>query len=170
MSATPANLPAESPPLLGEPQVTRWARSPHCSARRGARIRWVVLHADVSPRESSTVDWLTHPASQVSYHALVHRDGTLTRFVPDELAAWACGVSQWQGVVGLNRHTLSLAFANRHDSVERLTAAQLGRAQALVAHWRGLHRVEDVLTHAQISPGRKTDPGRIPNFRLADFR
>lgn len=165
MSATPAKTPTS----LGEPQVTRWARSPHCSPRRGARIRWVVLHADVSPRESSTVDWLTNPASQVSYHALVHRDGALTRFVPDQLAAWACGASQWQGVVGLNRHTLSVAFANRHDGVERLTAAQLGRAQALVAHWRELYGIEDVLTHVQISPGRKSDPERIPNFHIGAF-
>jgi N-acetyl-anhydromuramyl-L-alanine amidase AmpD len=89
--------------------------------------------------------------------------------VPDELAAWACGASQWQDVVGLNRHTLSLAFANRHDGVERLTAAQLERARALLAHWRGLYGIEDILSHAQISPGRKTDPERIPNFYLGAF-
>lgn len=149
--------------------LTRWVATPHQSSRRGAAIRWVVLHADVSPREASTVAWITNPASQVSYHALVHRDGTVTRFVEDHLAAWACGKSQWGGVVGLNRHSLSLAFANRHDLKEPISGAQRDTARRLIAAWQAAHPIEAVLTHAMISPNRKTDPERIPNFSIKQF-
>lgn len=149
--------------------LARWVATPHQSSRRGAAIRWVVLHADVSPREASTVAWIANPASQVSYHALIHRDGTVTRFVEDRLAAWACGKSQWGGVVGLNRHSLSLAFANRHDSKEPLSKAQRDTARRVIAVWRAAHPIEAVLTHAMISPGRKTDPQRIPDFSISQF-
>lgn len=144
--------------------------SPHHSSRKGAAIVAVVLHADVSPRESSTIGWIQHPDSGVSYHILVHRDGTTTRFVPDDRAAWACGKSKWGGLVGLNRHSLSLAFANCHDGTEPLTPKQIGSAALWCDYWREVWGVHTVITHANISPGRKSDPVRIPNFRLEDYR
>lgn len=148
----------------------RWTPSPHHGSRHGAPIRWIVLHADVSPKESATENWICSPDSKVSYHILVHRDGSLTRFVTDDQAAWACGVSAWGGIVGLNRHSLSLAFASRHDGKERLTYAQIDAAMGQVEEWRSRYpTVQAVLTHAMISPGRKSDPDRIPNFNLADY-
>jgi N-acetylmuramoyl-L-alanine amidase len=106
----------------------------------------------------------------VSYHLLVHRDGSTTRFVPDDRAAWACGKSAYAGITGLNRHTLSLAFSNRHDGIEPLTPAQITTAALWCDHWRTIYALDLVLTHADISPGRKSDPERIPNFRLEDYR
>jgi N-acetylmuramoyl-L-alanine amidase len=147
-----------------------WARSPNQSARRGEAVRWIVLHADVSPKETATIGWLTNAESRVSYHALVHRDGSITRFVQDQHAAWACGASQWEGVRHLNRCTLSAAFANRHDGVERLMAAQIDAMRWLVQHWRAQHPgIAGILTHAQVSPARKSDPERVPNFWRADY-
>lgn len=149
---------------------TQTKASPHHSSRGVAVPRYIVLHADVSPREASTISWLQHPDSQVSYHILVHRDGTTTRFVPDARSAWACGKSEWGGLVGLNRHSLSLAFANRHDGKEPLTAAQIATAAAWCDHWRTVYPITDVLTHADISPSRKSDPHHIPNFDREDYR
>lgn len=146
-----------------------YRRSPHYGSRRGAAVRWVVLHADVSPRESATLDWLCDPRSQVSYHVLIHRNGDLTRLVADDRAAWACGVSRWKGVEYLNRHSLSLAFSNRHNGEEEITAAQRATALWQLSVWRQSYPIEEILTHAMISPGRKTDPDRIPNFRLEDY-
>jgi N-acetylmuramoyl-L-alanine amidase len=144
--------------------------SPNHSSRRSAKIRWIVLHADASPSERATLDWICSPQSEVSYHLLVHRDGTVTRCVPDDRAAWACGKSEWQGVQGLNRHSLSIAFANRHDGKERLTDAQIDTMMQLVAACRVMHpTVEDVLTHAMIAPGRKSDPDNTPNFFRHDY-
>lgn len=148
-----------------------WRLSPHRSLRGATPIRWIVLHADVAPRESATISWLLNPASRVSYHGLVHRDGSVTRFVPDHEAAWACGESRWAGLHYLNRHSLSLAFSNRHDWKEPITAAQKTTAQRLIAAWRHAHpTIEDVLTHAMIAPGRKTDPDQAPGFLLSDYR
>jgi N-acetylmuramoyl-L-alanine amidase len=150
--------------------MTQQRPSPNHSSRRGAKIRWIVLHADASPSERATLDWICSPRSAVSYHLFVHRDGTVTRCVPDDRAAWACGVSAWDGVQGLNRHSISIAFANRHDGKERLSDAQIDAMMRLVQSCKALHpTVEDVLTHAMIAPGRKSDPDYIPNFYRHDY-
>lgn len=167
MRRSSADPPSFSPPPFAPPPgpEPRWHRSPHHSSRGGTPIQWIVLHADVSPAESITLDWLANPASKVSYHVLVHRTGEVTRVVPDERAAWACGKSWWQHVTGLNRHSLSLAFANRHDGREPITTAQLAAAVALCQAWmRRYPSIRAVLTHRAISPGRKTDPTRVPNW------
>jgi N-acetyl-anhydromuramyl-L-alanine amidase AmpD len=69
----------------------------------------------------------------------------------------------------LNRWTLNLAFANRHDGKEPLSRAQIDRAQRILDAWRSRYEVQAVLTHAMIAPGRKSDPQRIPNFHIGDF-
>ena len=145
-------------------------RSPNHSPRGKARIRYIVLHADVSPKEEATLSWICSEASKVSYHVLVHRDGSLTRCVPDDRAAWACGESEWKGLRFLNRTSLSLAFANLHNKAEYLTARQVEAAKRVITEWQGKYAIEEVLTHAMISPGRKPDPELIPNFHLEVFR
>jgi N-acetylmuramoyl-L-alanine amidase len=148
----------------------RWAPTPHKSSRRGQPIRLIVLHADASPREASTISWLAHPDAQVSYHALIHRDGTSTRFVGDQENAWHAGRSEWRGVVGVNRISLGLAFSNRNDGIEPLTDAQIATAKRWVTYWTRLYpSIAAVVTHTQVSPGRKSDPDRAPNFSLLTF-
>lgn len=141
--------------------------TPHESGRAGRPIRLIVLHADASPRESSTIHWLQHRDAGVSYHVLIHRDGTSTRFVDDSRNAWHAGRSRWKDVEGVNRVSLGLAFSNKHDGKEALTAEQLETARAWIGHWRAIHPIEDVVTHSMVSPRRKFDPERAPNFNLA---
>lgn len=149
----------------------RWRESPNQSSRRHAPIRFIILHADASPSETATIGWICNPKAEVSYHALIHRNGQVTRFVPDEMNAWHAGRSTWDGLVGLNRWSLGLAFANKNNGKEPLTSAQVKVAKRLIAEWRAKWpSIDAVLTHAQVSPGRKTDPERAPNFTLSQFQ
>lgn len=147
------------------------ATSPNQSARRStAKLRWIVLHCDASPKESATRSWILSPKSQVSYHWFIHRDGTAESFVPESRVAWACGVSSWAGVKGLNHWSISVAFANRNDKVEPLTDAQRESAVKLCRAIRQRHpSIEGIVTHTMIAPGRKHDPENAPNFRLGDY-
>lgn len=149
---------------------TDWALTPNHSARKG-RIQLIVLHCDASPRESSTINWLANPVSKASYHALIHRDGWVTRMVPDERKAWHAGRSEWNGIRDVNDISLGLSFSNRNDGQERLTDAQLDIAKAVVQYWRSRYDIEAVVTHTMVARpvGRKTDPERAPNFRLEDY-
>lgn len=152
--------------------VTRF--SPHHGPRTKRPITLIVLHADASPSAASTLAWFENPASKVSYHILIDRDGTPTRVVPDDRVAWHAGVSKHpacQNPKSVNTESLGLSFANRHDGHEPLTDAQRTTAQGIIAAWRiAFPTIVAVTTHAQVAPGRKTDPEACPNFRLADYQ
>lgn len=147
---------------------TDWILSPNHNDRKG-RIRLIVLHCDASPSERATLSWLANPASKVSYHALIHRDGWVSRIVPDERRAWHAGKSRWQDIADVNGASLGLAFANRHDGKEPLTSAQVDIAQAVVQYWRQRYDIDAIVGHRDVAPQRKTDPYLAPNFRLEDY-
>lgn len=147
---------------------TDWILSPNHNDRK-SRIRLIVLHCDASPSEQATLSWLANPASKVSYHALIHRDGWVSRIIPDDRRAWHAGVSRWRDITDVNSASLGLAFANRHDGKEPLTSAQLDIAQAVVQYWRQRYDIDAVVGHRDVAPSRKTDPYLAPNFRLEDY-
>lgn len=147
---------------------TDWILSPNHNDRKG-RIRLIVLHCDASPSERATLSWLANPASKVSYHALIHRDGWVSRIVPDERRAWHAGKSRWQDIADVNGASLGLAFANTHNGQEPLTSAQVDIAQAVVQYWRQRYDIDAVVGHRDVAPQRKTDPYLAPNFRLEDY-
>jgi len=144
--------------------------SPNHNARSHP-IRVIVLHADASPNEKGTLSWLANPASKVSYHVLIGRDGTCYRCVADTRRAWANGVSAWNGVRDVNGVALNVAFANRNNGTEPLTPAQIAAARQVIADWRSRWQIEDITTHKIVARpvGRKHDPEAAPNFRLADY-
>lgn len=148
---------------LSHPSPNQGPRPP------GVRPRLIVLHADAGRSDAGTVAHIQSPASRVSYHTLIGRDGRRYTFVAPEARAWACGKSVWRGVPDVNDFSLSVALANRHDGTERITVAQVAELQAVIAEWRARFPIEAVTTHAAIAPGRKDDPNRVVGFRLEDF-
>ena len=143
--------------------------SPNHNARTSP-IRLIVLHADASPSEKGTLGWFMDPASKVSYHVLIGRQGTVYRIVDESRRAWHAGKSAWPGIADVNSASLGLSFANRHDGREALTPVQIAVAQDIIADWRARYpTIEAVTTHAAVAPGRKTDPLGSVGFRLEDY-
>lgn len=139
-------------------RADREAPSPHHNARRGKVLRGVVLHATAGTDEGAEA-WMQAPRSKVSAHLHIRRDGTITRHVDDHRRAWHAGVSEWRGVRDVNGVTLGWEIANRNDGEERFTAAQYNALSRAAAHYcrQGL-TLDDFVAHAEVSPGRKTDP------------
>lgn len=144
-------------------------RSPNHNSRGAKAIALIVLHADAGRTDAGTLAWLQSSESKVSYHVLIGRDGTTYRCVPDDRRAWHAGKAYWMGEKDVNGISLGLAFANRHDGIEALTAAQRVAAQAQVEAWQRAYGPLAITTHAQVAPGRKTDPEQMPGFALADY-
>lgn len=147
------------------------AASPNYNERpKGVVVDTLVLHADASPKASSSVAWIRRADAKVSYHALVDRDGQVFMFVPLGKRAWHAGVSEYRGRKNVNDFSLGLSFANTNDGEELYTDAQYEVGALLACEWMkrfpaiGLDRIT---THAAISPGRKTDP---LGFDLDRFR
>jgi N-acetylmuramoyl-L-alanine amidase len=147
------------------------------SANQDARVRSLVLHYTALSLEGSLAG-LTQPSHQVSAHYLVP-DGAFAshvyQLVPDENRAWHAGISQWQRVNELNYSSIGMEIVNLgfppadqqlppmqrrwypYDSqqiaVVGALAADIVRRYSILPH--------RVVGHADIAPGRKSDPGPL---------
>lgn len=142
---------------------------PHFNARPlGTGVSLIVLHADAAKSEAGTIAWLNDPASKVSYHYLIGRDGRVYSFVRDELRAWHAGISTFDGVANCNDYSIGVSFSNDQKG-ELFPTAQVDAGVALCAVLCNRHAigVSRITTHSAISPGRKFDPG--PLFPLTAF-
>ena len=133
--------------------------SPNHDARKALEIEGIVLHAtEDAGDEARALQWLRAPRSRVSCHLLVSRSGKVSRLVGDRERAWHAGLSWWKGTSDVNSITLGIEIANRNDG-EPYSDVQYRRVADIVAHYcrQGLS-LDDVVSHAAIAGGRKTDP------------
>ena len=106
---------------------------------------------------------------RVSAHLLIRRDGQVLQYVPCERRAWHAGVSSFQGRERCNDYSIGIELEGTDDSP--FTEAQY---QQLVICTRQLQRrypqisAARIIGHADIAPGRKTDPG--PAFDWGRYR
>ena len=149
--------------------------SPNADDRpAGTRISLLVIHAislppacfggdDIVRLFTNTLDPGAHPyffpihTLRVSAHFLIRRDGLLIQFVPCHLRAWHAGVSSWQGRSGCNDFSIGIEL----EGCDELPFAdrQYASLEQLVKLLRARYPIEAVVGHADIAPGRKSDPG-----------
>lgn len=166
----------------------RYAPSDNCDARpTGTAVSLLVVHGiSLPPGEfggdaierlfRNTLDCNEHPwferlrDRRVSAHLLIRRDGELVQFVSLRDRAWHAGRSSFGGCAACNDYSVGIELEGTDDVP--YTEAQYHRLIPLV---RGIMQAfpgvtpERVAGHADIAPGRKTDPG--PSFdwpRLRD--
>lgn len=106
---------------------------------------------------------------RVSAHLLVRRGGEIIQFVPLHHRAWHAGESHCEGRTRVNDFSIGVELEGADDlpfePVQYQALAELTRAirQAYPAITS-----ERIYGHADISPGRKTDPG--PSFDWQRYR
>ncbi len=143
----------------------------------GASVRLVVIHAiSLPPGEfggnavtelfTNRLDPAGHPyyASlagwRLSTHFFIRRSGVLLQFVSCLERAWHAGVSCWRGEQRCNDYSLGIELEG--DDYSDYAVAQYVTLQRLLAALRLRYPLEAIVGHADIAPGRKTDPG--PHF------
>lgn len=96
---------------------------------------------------------------EVSAHFLIRRDGELVQYVSTEARAWHAGRSRWQGRERCNDFSVGVELEGCDDQpFEAEQYRQLARlARLLMRHYP--ISPEAIVGHADIAPGRKTDPG-----------
>ena len=141
--------------MTPDPYSEVYLRSPNQSG--AIRPRFIIIH-DSCGSHDGTKSWILQSKSQVSYHYLIAKDGSRIQFVYDTRRAWHAGKSSWQGLRGLNSHSVGVAFWG--DTHERTpNDIEIDSCAHKVAYLMRKFSIgiDGVLTHAQISPGRKTD-------------
>lgn len=97
---------------------------------------------------------------KVSSHLLIRRDGELVQYVPFSKRAWHAGESCYQGRIACNDFSIGIELEGQDD--EAYDARQYARLAETVATLCALFPGLDasaITGHADIAPGRKTDPG-----------
>jgi AmpD protein len=149
--------------------------SPNCDERpSGQAPCLIVIHAiSLPPGEfggdgierlfTNRLEPEAHPyfrqihAMKVSAHFLIRRDGGVEQFVPCRMRAWHAGASSWRGRARCNDFSLGIELEGS-DALP-FEAAQYVALARLIRVLRERYPIEDVVGHADIAPGRKSDPG-----------
>ncbi|MBI5461568.1 MAG: 1,6-anhydro-N-acetylmuramyl-L-alanine amidase AmpD [Gammaproteobacteria bacterium] len=97
---------------------------------------------------------------KVSAHAVIRRDGQIVQFVPFSKRAWHAGQSAYCGRNACNDFSIGIELEGTDDLP--YTEAQYRSLAALIAALRVRYpaiAADAIVGHADIAPGRKTDPG-----------
>jgi AmpD protein len=149
----------------------------------GTAIRLLVIHAiSLPPGEfggsgivelfTNRLNPKTHPyyreiaGLKVSAHFLLRRNGAVIQFVPCLKRAWHAGVSRWRDLARCNDFSIGIEL----EGCDWLPfeEAQYWALDDLTRALRSAYPIEDIVGHADIAPGRKTDPG--PCFDWSRYR
>jgi AmpD protein len=158
--------------------------SPNHDARPdGAPARLAIVHAiSLPPGEFdgpaiddfflNRLDPAAHPyfamiaGRRVSAHFLIRRNGAVTQYVSCLRRAWHAGVSCWRGRERCNDFSIGIELeGDDHTNFDARQYAALHRLLTLLAQ---AFPIEEVVGHADVAAGRKTDPG--PRFDWSRLR
>jgi len=151
-----------------------WKPSPNHSSRGGVDIDALILHHTASNNTAGDLATLRSPASDVSAHYLVGRDGKIYQLVKDERRAWHAGVSAIRGDASpdVNSRSIGIEITNAGDGKTPFTRAQYEALEKLVPWLMKKHKIpmNNLLGHKDVAlpAGRKSDPA--PNFDWARIR
>jgi N-acetyl-anhydromuramyl-L-alanine amidase AmpD len=157
--STKAKSPKSYPEkLLNSPNVTKGKR---------IKPKAIVLH-HTSGSYAGSVAWCMNPASRVSYHAIVAKDGRRSTLADPDERTWHAGRSEWRGKRDLNSWSIGAAFEG--DSYKRpLSEDEMASMAEYLEPLMKLYRLtlDDVTDHRTVSPGRKDDlnPTEIARFK-----
>lgn len=161
-----------------------WRHSPNADDRpEGVKPEIVVIHNISLPPGEFGGPWIDalftnqlppqqHPyfetiaANRVSAHALIRRDGTLIQYVPWHRRAWHAGLSSWKGRERCNDFSIGIELEGTDDQpYEPIQYLRLSELLALLFVTYPSLAPDRIVGHCDISPGRKTDPGRSFDWR-----
>ncbi len=107
----------------------------------------------------------TIAALKVSSHLFIQRDGMMTQFVPFTKRAWHAGVSNFKGRERCNDFSIGIELEGTDDlpyeAIQYQTLAHV--IQLLKTEYPS---IAHIVGHADIAPGRKTDPGAAFDWML----
>lgn len=153
----------------------RRVRSPNFDARPpGEAIELIVIHAISLPPGRFGGPWIEAlflnrldaeadpyfagvASLRVSAHFLIRRDGESVQFVACAARAWHAGVSSWRGRERCNDFSVGIELEGCDE--ESFTGAQYRSLSRLCRALARRYPIVGVVGHADVAPGRKTDPG-----------
>ncbi len=103
---------------------------------------------------------------KVSSHFLITRKGELIQFVPTHKRAWHAGISAYKGRDNCNDFSIGIELEGcDEEGFEKPQYHSLSRLINFLSIDFKIKK-QNIVGHADISPGRKTDPGPLFDWTL----
>ena len=120
---------------------------------------FVIIHHTAQNSCGQTLQTFTSPASQVSAHYVICKDGTVHHMLSDYLRAWQAGVGSWGNDKDLNSSSVGIELDN--TGFDSFPAPQINSLLAVLATLKRTYNIPaaNFIGHADIAPTRKNDPG-----------
>lgn len=137
-------------------------KSPNFTPKEEREISMIVVHATAGQMPGALF-WLTQKLSKVSCHYLIDRQGQVYQLVDDKNVAWHAGKSFWGRRGNCNLRSIGIELVNDNEGQvypSKQFDALLDLTVSLINKY-GIS-LRNVVRHADISPGRKTDPWGFP--------
>lgn len=161
--------------LVGE--HVAFQATPNCGGAL-VRPRFLVLHYTAGRSAASAVASLCTRKAQgnASAHLVLARDGAITQLAPFDVVTWHAGISQWDGVVGLNSASIGIEIDNAgalNRVGERFVAwfgAEIAADQVLLAAHKhgGPVRPWHAYTEAQIERCLELAEALVQRYGITD--
>ena len=189
-SVAPCGSPAPVPPaptLPAAPSTDQsgavWRGSPNFNVRMvgdGGVVHVVIIHS-CEGSYTGCWSWLADPVSQVSAHYVVREDGAeITQLVRESARAWHIGATydaalnanhepKLQGIQG-NHFTIGIehaGFASQTTWPVEQIDASARLVCALAKRWQVPRDRMHLVSHGQLQPYNRTDPGQ--HWPWADY-
>ncbi|TVR18447.1 MAG: N-acetylmuramoyl-L-alanine amidase [Balneolaceae bacterium] len=119
---------------------------------------YIILHHTEEPDCESALQKLTHPATRVSAHYLICKDGSIYQIIDDHKRAWHAGSSRWGTITDVNSVSLGIELDNFGS--EPFPEIQVESLIVLLKNLQERYNIlpTNILGHGDIAPGRKKDP------------
>lgn len=153
----------------------------HRPCNEGENLQYIIIHGTWMADDEAALARLTDPATEVSCHYFITHEAEVHQLVDESQVAYHAGKSEWNGITGLNGHSIGIEISNPGpfktpptpeeeanpdwQNAPLYTDAQYATLVNLLRNIMTRHphiKPEHVLGHNEISPGRKSDPG--PHF------
>ncbi|HYJ38689.1 MAG TPA: N-acetylmuramoyl-L-alanine amidase [Chitinophagaceae bacterium] len=73
---------------------------------------YLVMHYTATTEARGSISWFLNKQAKASAHLIIDRDGTITQFAPFNVITWHAGESEWNGLIGLNKHAVGIELVN----------------------------------------------------------
>ncbi len=119
----------------------------------------VILHYTAQNSCDQTIQTFIKPATQVSAHYVICKDGTLHHMLNDYLRGWHAGASKWGNNTDINSSSIGIEIDN--NGKENFSPAQLNTLYGLLEYLKKTHSIPtgNFIGHSDVAPARKIDPG-----------
>ena len=119
----------------------------------------VVIHYTAQNSCEQTLQTFTKPATQVSAHYVICKDGTLNHMLNDYLRAWHAGAGKWGNNTDVNSSSIGIEIDN--NGIDSFSNAQINTLLGVLSFVKKEYNIptENFIGHSDVAPARKIDPG-----------